>query len=447
MKCFETKMTYFQFLRYLVPSVLTMIFLSFYTTIDGFFVSKYAGSDALAGINIVIPITCVIFGVAVMLATGAGAIIGEKLGQKKEQEANEIFSFISIVLLVFSIIFTIVGIIFLKEICIFLGSSTRLLKHVLPYAFVIFLGTIPMSFKLFFEYLVRTDGRPNIGMLMSLTGLILNVVLDYIFVALFDMGTLGAAWGTFLSITVSMLIGFGYFLKCSHIKFCKPRLNWTVLFKSCTNGSSEMLTEMSTGITTFLFNLIIMKYFGEDGIAAVTIIMYIYYFFISFYMGIAVAIAPVVSYNVGSRNHTKIKEATRYSFITIALSSVLILAVSLLCGKQIIHLFVDGGNVFTLTWDGLKLFSPVFLFIGLNVFLSGYFTALGNGVISALISSLRSLILVVVFILTLPNIIGVSGVWITMPLAEATTIFIAIYLYQTYGKELKTHSFQTDESF
>lgn len=447
MKCFETKMTYLQFLRYLVPSILTMIFLSFYTTIDGFFVSKYAGSDALAGINIVIPITCVIFGVAVMLATGAGAIIGEKLGQKKEQEANEIFSFISIVLLVFSIIFTIVGIIFLKEICIFLGSSTRLLKHVLPYAFVIFLGTIPMSFKLFFEYLVRTDGRPNIGMLMSLTGLILNVILDYIFVALFDMGTLGAAWGTFLSITVSMLIGLGYFLKYSHIKFCKPRLNWTVLFKSCTNGSSEMLTEMSTGITTFLFNLIIMKFFGEDGIAAVTIIMYIYYFFISFYMGIAVAIAPVVSYNVGSRNHTKIKETTRYSFITIALSSVLILAVSLLCGKQIIHLFVDGGNVFTLTWDGLKLFSPVFLFIGLNVFLSGYFTALGNGFISALISSLRSLILVVVFILILPNIIGVSGVWITMPLAEATTIFIAIYLYQTYGKELKNHSFQTDESF
>ena len=447
MKCLETKMTYFQFLRYLVPSVLTMIFLSFYTTIDGFFVSKYAGSDALAGINIVIPITCIIFGVSVMLATGAGAIIGEKLGQKKEQEANEIFSFISIVLLVFSIIFTFVGIIFLKEICIFLGSSTRLLEHVLPYAFVIFLGTIPMSFKLFFEYLVRTDGRPNIGMLMSMTGLILNVVLDYIFVALFDMGTLGAAWGTFLSITVSMLIGLGYFLKYSHIKFCKPRLNWTVLFKSCTNGSSEMLTEMSTGITTFLFNLIIMKFFGEDGIAAVTIIMYIYYFFISFYMGIAVAIAPVVSYNVGSRNHTKIKETTRYSFITIALSSVLILAVSLLCGKQIIHLFVDGGNVFTLTWDGLKLFSPVFLFIGLNVFLSGYFTALGNGFISALISSLRSLILVVVFILILPNIIGVSGVWITMPLAEATTIFIAIYLYQTYGKELKNHSFQTDESF
>lgn len=434
MKCFEMKMTYRQFLKYLVPSVLTMIFLSFYTTIDGFFVSRYAGSDALAGINIVIPVTCVIFGTAVMLATGSGAIIGERLGQKREREANEIFTFITLVLLGLSAAFTVAGILFLERICIFLGSSERLLVHVLPYAFVIFLGAVPMSFKLFFEYLVRTDGRSNIGMLMSLTGLILNIVFDYILVAVFDMGTFGAALGTFLSITVSMLIGLVYFLRYSHIRFCRPKVNWKVLWKSCTNGSSEMLTEMSTGITTFLFNVIIMKYFGEDGIAAVTIIMYIYYFFISFYMGITVATAPVVSYNYGSGNHDKIRETTRYSFITIAVSSVLILAVSLLYGKQIIHLFVGDGNVFTITWDGLKLFSPVFLFIGLNVFLSGYFTALGNGLLSALISSLRSLILVVLFILILPELLGVTGVWMTMPLAEAVTIFIAIYLYRKYGK-------------
>lgn len=433
-------MTYTRFLRYLVPSILTMIFLSFYTTIDGFFVSQYAGSDALAGINIVIPVTCVIFGIAVMLATGSGAIIGEKMGQKKNHEANGIFTFISIALLIFGIIFTIVGITFLEQICIFLGSSDRLLEHVKPYALVIFLGTVPMSFKLFFEYLVRTDGRSNVGMLMSLTGLILNVILDYIFVAVMGMGTLGAAWGTFLSITVSMLIGLVYFLRFSHISFCMPRVNWVVLLKSCTNGSSEMLTEMSTGITTFLFNLIVMRYYGEDGVAAVTIIMYIYYFFISIYMGIAVATAPVVSYNAGSGNHEKIKETIRYSFITIAVSSVLVLTISLLYGKNIINLFVDSGHVFTLTWEGLKLFSPVFLFIGLNVFLSGYFTALGNGFISALISSLRSLILVVIFILILPQVMGVSGVWVTMPLAEAVTIFIAVYLYRKYGKRFMENS-------
>ena len=212
MKCFETKMTYPHFLKYLIPSVLTMIFLSFYTTIDGFFVSKYAGSDALAGINIVIPVTCVIFGIAVMLATGSGAIIGERLGQKREREAGEIFTFIAVSLLIFSIAFTAAGILFLEPICVFLGSSPRLMEHVVPYAFVIFLGTVPMSFKLFFEYLVRTDGKANIGMVMSLVGLVLNVILDYIFVGRLSMGTLGASWGTFLSITVSMLIGLGYFL-------------------------------------------------------------------------------------------------------------------------------------------------------------------------------------------------------------------------------------------
>lgn len=366
-----------------------------------------------------------------------------KLRQKREREANEIFTFVSIVLLILSIVFTIAGILFLKPICVFLGSSERLLTHVLPYAFVIFLGSIPMSFKLFFEYLVRTDGNPGVGMMMSMTGLILNVVFDFIFVALLDMGTFRAAWGTFLSIAISMLISFNYFWKHSHIRFCKPKVNWSVLVKSCTNGSSEMLTEMSTGITTLLFNLIIMRYFGEDGVAAVTIIMYIYYFFISFYMGIAVATAPIVSYNARSENYGKIRETTRYSFITIAVSSVLIMAVSLLFGKQIIHLFVKDGSVFTITRDGLKLFSPVFLFIGWNVFLSGYFTALGNGLISALISSLRSLIFVVAFILTLPKLIGVSGIWLTMPLSEAVTIFIAVYLYRTQGRCLMQNVPQT----
>lgn len=447
MKYFESKVTYPQFLKYLVPSVLTMIFLSFYTTIDGFFVSKYAGSDALAGINIVIPITCVIFGTSVMLATGAGAIIGEKMGQKKNREANEIFTYIALVLLGLSLFFTVFGIAFLKPVCVFLGSSERLLPHVLPYAFVIFLGSIPMSFKLFFEYMVRTDGRPGVGMAMSMAGLICNVIFDYIFVAVLNMGTLGAAWGTFLSITVSMLIGLVYFLKFSHIRFCKPKSDGKVLFKSCTNGSSEMLTEMSTGITTFLFNLIVLKYFGEDGVAAVTIIMDIYYFFIAFYMGIAVATAPIVSYNVGSGNHDKIKETTRYSFVTIGISSLIITAISLLLGQRIIHLFVGDGHVFDLTWEGLKLFCSVFLFIGWNVFLSGYFTALGNGLVSALISSLRSLILVAVFILILPRIIGVSGIWLTMPLSETVTIFIALYLYRVYGKQyMKGRSFRRIES-
>lgn len=435
MNVFSKPMSYRQFLKYLVPSILTMVFLSFYTTIDGFFVSRYAGSDALAGINIVIPITCIIFGISVMLATGAGAIIGEHLGRKENKKANEIFSTITLVLMIFSIIFSVVGIVFLKPIAIFLGASERLMEHVLPYAFVIFAGTIPMAFKLFFEYLVRTDGNSKVGLKMSLIGLIFNVILDYLFVAVFKLGTFGTALGTVISICISAFIGLYYFLKNSNIKFCKPKFDFKVLLKSCYNGSSEMLTELSTGITTLLFNLIIIKELGEDGVAAVTIIMYIYYFFIAFYMGISVATAPIVSYNLGAKNKTKIKEVLKYSFITIGITAIVIMTIIFIFGKSIIALFADSGNVFDLTLNALIYFSPVFLFIGLNVFMSGYFTALGDGLSSAIISIMRSLIFVVIFILILPKFIGVNGIWLTMPFAEVCTIIISLFFYYIKGRK------------
>lgn len=433
-QAFSRPMSYGQYLKSLLPSVLTMIFLSFYTTIDGFFVSRYAGSDALAGINIVIPITCVTFGVAVMLATGAGAIIGEHLGRGEMEQANRIFSFMCLVLLAFSVAFTALGVAFLRPIAVLLGSSERLMPHVLPYALVVFLGTVPMAFKLFFEYLVRSDGNSKVGLAMSVAGLVLNVGLDYLFVGVFGLGTLGAAWGTTLSITASALIGLVYFLRFGNIRFARPKADAKVLLKSCTNGSSEMFTEFSTGITTLLFNLMVMKYFGEDGVAAVTIIMYIYYFFISFYMGIAVAVAPVVSYNVGAQNPDKIREMLRYSFRTIAVTAALILAASLLGGQAIIHLFVQSGNVFDITWQALRLFSPVFVFIGFNVFLSGYFTALGNGLTSAVISLLRSLVLVVLFIVVLPLLLEENGIWLTMPFSEAATVLVAVQLYRMQGR-------------
>ena len=433
-QAFSRPMSYGQYLKSLLPSVLTMIFLSFYTTIDGFFVSRYAGSDALAGINIVIPITCVTFGVAVMLATGAGAIIGEHLGRGEMEQANRIFSFMCLVLLAFSVAFTALGVAFLRPIAVLLGSSERLMPHVLPYALVVFLGTVPMAFKLFFEYLVRSDGNSKVGLAMSVVGLVLNVGLDYLFVGVYGLGTLGAAWGTALSITASALIGLVYFLRFGNIRFARPKADAKVLLKSCTNGSSEMFTEFSTGITTLLFNLMVMKYFGEDGVAAVTIIMYIYYFFISFYMGIAVAVAPVVSYNVGAQNPAKIREMLRYSFRTIAVTAALILAASLLGGQAIIHLFVQSGNVFDITWQALRLFSPVFVFIGFNVFLSGYFTALGNGLTSAVISLLRSLVLVVLFIAVLPLLLEENGIWLTMPFSEAATVLVAVQLYRMQGR-------------
>jgi len=431
---FEAPVSYRQYLKQLTPSVLTMVFLSFYTTIDGFFVSRYAGSDALAAINIVIPITCIIFGIAVMIASGAGAIIGERRGEQKDYEANQIFSTMCCVLAVFAILFTVFGLLFLRPFVTLLGSTERLMPHVLPYAAVTLCGTAAMTFKLFFEYMVRTDGNSRIGLVMSMTGLLLNLLLDYILVGVLSLGTLGAALGTVLSISVSALIGLVYFLRRSHLRFCRPHFRWSVLLRSCLNGIGDMLTEFSTGIITFLFNILALRYFGEDGVAAVTIIMYIYYFFIAFYMGITVGAAPVISYSLGADNSDKINETLRYSFITIAISSVLILAISLLGGPTMIGLFTGSETVAAITWEGLRLFSLLFLFIGTNVFLSGYFTALGNGLAAAVISTLRSLVLACAFLLILPHFLDVAGLWLAIPCSELVTLLISSALYYRHGR-------------
>lgn len=438
---FMKKQNYRQFLRYILPSIVTMVFLSFYTTIDGFFVSRFVSSEALAAINIVIPITCVMFGIAVMLATGSGALVGIKLGEKENDAANGFFSFVTLVLLGIGILLTIIGIIFLEPILIFLGSTEKLLPYTKSYGFVTMLMTLPMMFKLYFEYYARADGNPKLSLHMSTVGLVLNIAFDYIFIVVLKMGILGAALGTFLAITISALMGLFYFLKrgiC--LKFVKPLCDFNALWNACYNGCSEMFTEFSTGITTFLFNISILAFYGENGIAGMSIIMYIYYFFIAVYFGITVGICPMISYNYGAKNTDKIQECLKHSFITIAWSSIVVFLVSFLGGKYIIEFFTKDPEVYTLTVEGLKLFSLTFIIIGVNVFMSGYFTAINKGTISAIISISRSLVFVAIFVVILPRFMGVNGIWLSMPFSEFLSVFISIPFYLRIGKKEVTFS-------
>lgn len=432
---FEGRMTFIEYVKALCPSVLSMIFLSFYTTIDGFFVARYAGSDQLAAINIVIPTTCLIYGFAVMLSTGGGAAIGKSLGRGDYKRASEIFSSLSLVLIIFSAVVTIIGIFFNREISLMLGSSYKLLPYVMPYGLVTFIATLPMCFKLYFEYLTRTCGHAHMGLYMSILGLVLNIIFDYVLVGVYDLETLGAGLGTMLSIFFSALLGLIFFLKSSPLEFVKPRLN-TKLFFIAITGIGDMLTELSTGITTFLFNIIIMKYLGEDGIAAITIIMYIYYFFIAFYMGISVATSPIISYNYGKDNRKKMKEILTYSFICVIISQILIFLFSYFKGDIVIRLFARENPVFSLTSDALKTFSLLFIFVGINVLVSSYFTAIGKGVHSAIISALRSLILVCPFLIILPQFIGPLGIWLAMPLSEAVTLVLSLFMYGKWGSPI-----------
>ena len=437
---FSKKQNYIEFLRYVFPSIITMVFLSFYTTIDGFFVSRYVNSDALASINIIIPLTCIVFGIAVMLATGSGALVGIKLGEKNKKEANELFSFVTLVLVLCGVVLTILGLIFLNPILKFLGTTEILYPYTKMYGVVTILMTIPMMLKLYFEYYARVDGNPKLSLLMSASGLILNIIFDFIFIVIFKMGILGAGLGTYASITISSIIGIIYFIgDKSTLEFVRPKCNFKELFDSCYNGSSEMFTELSTGITTFLFNKSILVFNGENGVAAMSIIIYIYYFFIAVYFGVAVGIGPMISYNFGAKNKEKIKESLRHSFISISISSIVIFLISLFGGKYIIALFTNDIQVYNISISGIKLFSYCFLIIGFNIFMSGYFTAIGNGQISAIISVLRSLIFVVGTIIILPRFIGVNGIWLAIPISELLTVFFSIYFYITKG--IKAYKF------
>lgn len=431
---FAKKQNYKEFLRYVFPSIITMIFLSFYTTIDGFFVSRYVNSDALASINIIIPITCVVFGIAVMLATGSGALVGIKLGKKNIKGANELFSFVTVVLISIGVVLTILGVIFLDSILRFLGTTDILYPYAKSYGIVTVLMTIPMMLKLYFEYYARVDGSPKVSLLMSSLGLVLNIVFDFLFIVVFDMGILGAGLGTYIAITISGIIGIIYFKgNNSNLEFTKPKANFKELFNSCYNGSSEMFTELSTGITTFLFNKSILTFSGENGVAAMSIIIYIYYFFIAVYFGIAVGIGPMISYNFGAKNKEKIKESLKHSFVTIGWSSIVIFLISIIGGKYIISIFTNDLEVYTIATSGIKLFSYGFLIIGTNIFMSGYFTAIGDGQVSAIISILRSLVFVVATITVLPKFIGLNGIWLAIPIAELLTIFFSVTFYFRKG--------------
>lgn len=431
---FIQSLTYKEYLKYLLPSVISMVFLSFYTTVDGFFVSRYVNANALAAINIIIPLTCLFFGISIMLATGAGAIVGIRQGEGKHKEANQFFSFIFGVIIIVIVVLTTIGLVFLEPILKICGSTEALMPYTKPYGLWTVLMIPAMVLKLFFEYFARIDGYPKLAMAMSVSGLVANLILDWLFIVVMDMGITGAGMGTAIAMYISAFIGIYHFVfGKSNLNFVKPKIEIKNLARACYNGSSEMMTELSTGVTTLLFNLTLLKFAGENGVAAMSIITYFYYFFTAVYFGVTVAAQPVISYNVGARVQWKLKEIVRQSFVTVIWTSVVIVGISFIFAPALVGIFSEDPAVTAIAVPGFKIFCIAFLLCGINIFISGYFTAIGNGGMSAIVSFCRSLIFVIAYLALLPKVFGVSGVWMTNPMAEITTALIAIVLYKIFN--------------
>lgn len=424
----EKKITLSSLIRYTLPTVAMMVFFSLYTVIDGMFISRFVGVDALSAVNIVYPIIYLLLGVGVMFATGGSAIVARLMGEGKDKEAKEGFTIITITSLVVGGTISLVSITFIKPIIYTLGANEQLYNYCHQYLFSMLIFTPFIILKIYADYFLVTAGVPKLGLISSIGGGIINIVLDYVFIVNLDMGVAGAGFATGIGYMVPSLVGIiHFFKKSSTVHFTKAKFNLNVIKESCINGSSEMVTQLSTSVTTFLYNIVIMKFLGAGGVASITIILYIQFLINGVYLGFTSGTAPRISYNYGSKNEEEIKKLVKYSFLIVSVFGLATFTLSRVFSEVLITIFVEKSNsLYNITLDGLMIFSYGFLFAGLNIFITGMFTAFSNGKISAMLSLCRTFILFIIGIIILPKIFGLKGVWLVVPISELLALIISM---------------------
>lgn len=423
-------------MKFSIPTMVMMVFMSLYQMVDGVFISNLVGEIALTALNVVYPFTSVIVGVAIMLATGSSAIIALNMGQGRNREAKENFTFIVGIGIVFSAAIAILGLIFIEQILVFLGATPRIYELCREYLIVMIVSTPMCVLQLLFQTYFVTAGKPKLGLILTAVSGITNVVLDALFVAVFHMGIFGAAIATALGYSIMAVYGLIYFAlnRRGQLYFVRPKMRWKVLSKTCINGISEMVNNLSVAITTLLFNVIGIRYLMEEGVAAISIVLYAQFIMTSIFMGYASGVAPIFSFKYGADDRNQIRKIFKISVIFISVLSVGVFLFAYPSAKPIAMVFASHNDyVLHLAVDGFNLFAVSFLFTGLNIFASSLFTAFSNGAVSGLLSFLRTFVFLVAALILLPKMIGKNGIWLAVPLAEGLAFVFsvgAMYLYR-----------------
>ena len=378
---------FFSLLRFALPTMVMMIFMSLYSIVDGIFISRLLGTNALSAANIVYPVISIVFAVGIMLSTGGSALIAKKLGEGKDREAREDFSFLTLVSFLFGIAILLIGNIFIEPIVRALGSTDALLPYCVDYLSVSLLLAPAAMLQMMFQTFFVTAGKPLIGLMLTISGGVANMILDYLFMGPFNMGISGAALATGIGELIPAVIGLFYFLFTRHsLYLTKPVVRFQVLKESCFNGSSEMVTNLSTAVVTYLFNITMLKFLGEPGVAAITIVLYGQFLFNALYMGFSMGVAPVISYNHGSQNLPLLKRIFKICIGFISISSILITIMALVSSPVIVEIFTPiGSATYDIAKTGFFLFSINYIFAGINIYSSSMFTAFSDGKVSALI--------------------------------------------------------------
>ncbi len=433
---------FFSLLRFAFPTMVMMVFMSLYTIVDGIFISRFVGSNALSATNIVYPVINLLIACGVMLSTGGSALVAKKLGEGKEKEAREDFTVLLLTGITAGVILMICGLLFLKPLVRMLGATDALLADSMTYLKISLYFAPACILQLFFQTFFVTAGKPGYGLTLICAGGIFNVIFDYVFMGPLDLGIAGAAIATGMGQMIPAAAGLLYFTFVRKMLYVvKPALHRGTLLGSCSNGSSEMVTNISNAVITYLFNVIMLRLLGEPGVAAITIVLYGQFLFNALYMGFSMGVGPVISYNYGRKNIRLLRRVVRICFLFITVSSAVIAASALAASPLIVGIFTPSyTETYAVAKTGFFLFSINYLFAGMNIFASAMFTSLNNGFVSAVISFMRTFFFIVLNVLLLPKLLGVTGVWLAVPAAEFMTLFLSLYMIKTRWRQYFTAS-------
>lgn len=421
--------TYLRLLRFTLPSIAMMIFTSIYGVVDGFFVSNFAGKTPFAAVNLIMPVLMVVATVGFMFGTGGTALVAKVLGEGDRGRANRYFSLFTYVSFGLGVLFSLVGFVLIRPISRLLGANGELLEACVLYGRINLLATPFFILQLLFQSFFITAEKPQLGLIVTISSGLTNMVLDAVLVILLPQPhkLAGAAIATAMSQAVGGLVPLFYFFRknSSLLRLGKTRYEGNAIARACLNGSSEFMSNVSMSLVGTLYNLQLMHYAGENGVAAYGVMMYVSMIFSAAFIGYSIGTAPVVGFHYGAQNHRELKSLLRKSLVLIASFSVCMVAAAEILARPLSRFFVGyDRELMELTVRGFQIFSLSFLFMGFAVFASGFFTALNDGLTSALISFLRTLVFQICAVLILPQILGIDGIWISIVAAEAMAVIL-----------------------
>ena len=424
--------TYSKLLRFTLPSVVMMIFTSIYGVVDGIFVSNFVGKTSFAAINLMMPLLIALGTVGFMIGTGGSALVAKTMGEGNRPRANRLFSMLVYVSLILGVGMSALGIAFLRPISVFLGAEGEMLEYCITYGRIILLALPAFILQNVFQSFLIAAEKPKLGLAVTVIAGVTNMVLDALFVALLDWKLVGAAAATSLSQALGGIIPLIYFAlpNKSLLRLTGFTFDGRALLKTLTNGSSELLTNLSMSLVNMLYNFQLMEYAGEDGIAAYGVIMYVGFIFVAVFIGYSIGVAPVIGYQFGAENHTELKSLFKKSLTVLAACSLTLTALSEVLAKPLSTIFVgyDQG-LLQMTTRGFMLYSICFLVLGFNIFASSFFTALNDGLVSGVLSFLRTLVFQIATILLLPMIWGLDGIWLAIVASEGIALFVTVFCF------------------